>query len=71
MTEPNITVHNEATLKSIKKLQLASVVVWFLSMAMYRASDGPGDLASASIFVWLVSLGMLFTASFKKWWNHG
>ena len=71
MTEPNITVHAEATLKSIKKLQLASVGMWFLSMVMYAASDPPSSgLTQASIWVWILSVGMFGTARVKKWWHH-
>ncbi len=75
MNEPNVTVHNEATRKSIKRLQLASFGVWVISVAMWIAADkdnqAGGSLAMTSVLVWLVSVIMLGTAMVKKWWHHG
>jgi len=72
MNEPNVTVHNEATRKSIKTLQLASFGVWCLSLSMWAASDDPaGGLMQVAVLVWLVSVIMLGTAMVKKLWHHG
>ncbi len=73
--EPDVTVHAEATRKSIKKLKLASVGVWLFSLCLWGASPQfqPGSthpMFAAAVLVWLLSLGMLAASYIQKWWHH-